>query len=450
MTRSPLAPLRLRVVTRETDAVDDMLEFASPADPTVWSRRGDVLVGCDPIHEYAGTPGAPISEIADWWRGVADAAEVDDPIGLPGTGLIAFGALPFASGSARTARLTIPSIVIGRRGDRHWVTRISRLDAPESGALEPGAPEPDAAARDLDAAAPDALAPAAPQPTPYGTYWAPTIAPGTQSPEGYQASVRAALDAISAGTVEKVVLARDLVGSIPAGSDLRRLVRALASGYPDTWTYAYDGLIGASPETLVTVSGGTVTARVLAGTIARGADADADTAASVALATSAKDLDEHEYAVQSVLASLRPHTSAIVAQEQPFMLKLPNVWHLATDVEGTLADAGSALDLVSALHPTAAVAGTPTPAALALIDELEPFDRGYYAGPVGWIDGHGDGEWAIALRCAQFDLRTAGADAADRIPFTAHAGAGIVAGSNPEAELLETRVKFRPIVDALA
>jgi menaquinone-specific isochorismate synthase len=185
---------------------------------------------------------------------------------------------------------------------------------------------------------------------------------------------------------------------------------------------------------------------VLAGTAPRGADADADTASSVGLATSAKDQDEHLYAVQSVLASLRPHASALAVSEQPFTLKLPNLFHLATDVEGELSGGASALDLVSALHPTAAVAGTPTAASLDVIRRLEPLDRGRYAGPVGWVDANGDGEWAIALRCAQFELDSPGGS----IPFRAHAGAGIVAGSNPEAELLETRVKFRPIVDALA
>ncbi len=418
MTRPPFAPQRLRVVTREVDTVDDVLSHASASDPLVWSRRGDVLVGLDPVSVFAG---GSATDAADWWRDVAAAAEVDDPVRVPGTGLVAFGAFPFAASSTRPGRLVVPRVVVGRRGERAWITRVSLADLPDG---------------DAD-----------PQPMPYGSYWAPVIAPGRQSPEGYQASVRTALARIADGDVEKVVLARDLVGSVPPGSDLRRLVRALTTAYPDTWTYAFDGLIGASPETLVTVSGGTVTARVLAGTIARGADATADDAASVALATSTKDLDEHEYAVQSVLRSLRPHTSAIVAQEQPFMLKLPNVWHLATDVEGTLSHEGSALDLVAVLHPTAAVAGTPTAAALALIDALEPFDRGYYAGPVGWIDAAGDGEWAIALRCAQFDVRAARPDG---IPFTAHAGAGIVAGSDPETELLETRVKFRPIVDALA
>ena len=156
--------------------------------------------------------------------------------------------------------------------------------------------------------------------------------------------------------------------------------------------------------------------------------------------------------MQSVLAGLRPLTSVLAAAEQPFTLKLPNVWHLATDVEGELANGASALDLVARLHPTAAVAGTPTDAALAAIRRLEPFDRGRYAGPVGWIDADGDGEWAIALRCAQFGGSPARryAEYSDTIPVVAHAGAGIVAGSDPESELLETRVKFRPIVDALA
>ena len=148
--------------------------------------------------------------------------------------------------------------------------------------------------------------------------------------------------------------------------------------------------------------------------------------------------------MQSVLASLRPHTRALAASEQPFLLKLPNLFHLATDVEGELADGESSLDLIGALHPTAAVAGTPTPDAIAAIRELEPFDRGRYAGPVGWVDAAGNGEWAIALRCAQFETGP------DAIAVTAYAGAGIVAGSDPESELLETRVKFRPLVDALA
>lgn len=381
------------------------------------------MVGLDATHELTTDGDVDATWLSQRWTEIATAAEVDDDVRLPGTGLLAFGALTFDRRSARRSILTVPSVVVGRRGGTSWVTTIH--DAAHGRAGDPAE-------------------------TPYGPHWAGAVGPGEQSAAGYMESVREGLRAIAVGEVGKVVLARDLRGTVPVGADLRRLARALSQDYPDTWTFAVDGLIGASPETLVTVRGGTVTARVLAGTASRGADADADVAASAALATSAKDLDEHEFAVQSVLASLRPYTRALVAAEAPFTLKLPNVWHLATDVEGELGGAASALDLVHALHPTAAVAGTPTAAAIEVIRRLEPFDRGRYAGPVGWIDADGDGEWAIALRCAQFDLDAVPVDGSDDIPVTAYAGAGIVAGSDPESELIETRVKFRPIVDALA
>lgn len=407
--------------TREIDPIEDLLAYADPAEPLAWLRRGDGIVAAGrdvvaTVRVPAGGEAKRSDAIAAAWRDLVQDAEVEDPLVLPGTGLVAFGALTFDEGSAAESVLVVPAVVVGRHRGRTWITRIRTV----------GAPVPDA------------------EETAYGPHWAGTVGPGAQSPQGYQDSVRQALERIAAGELSKVVLARDLTGSVPAGSDLRRLVRALSTGYPDTWAFAVDGLIGASPETLVTVQERTVTARVLAGTIGRGADADADTAASARLASSTKDLDEHEYAVQSVLASLRPHTRALAASEQPFLLKLPNLFHLATDVEGELADGGSSLDLIGALHPTAAVAGTPTAAAISAIRELEPFDRGRYAGPVGWVDAAGNGEWAIALRCAQFS------PAEGAIAVTAYAGAGIVAGSDPESELLETRVKFRPLVDALA
>lgn len=420
--------------TREIDPVEDLLAYADPSRPLAWLRRGDGIVAVgDAIVETvripAGAAALRSAAIARAWRELAQDAEIDDELGLPGSGLVAFGALTFDEDSAANSILVVPALVIGRHHGRTWITRI------RSSSASAPAPEPQPTATEPR---PEAATIA------YGPHWAGTVGPGAQSPQGYQDSVRRALERIAAGELSKVVLARDLTGSIPAGSDLRRLVRALSTGYPDTWAFAVDGLIGASPETLVTVQQRTVTARVLAGTIGRGADADADTVASSHLASSTKDLDEHEYAVQSVLASLRPHTRALAASEQPFLLKLPNLFHLATDVEGELADGGSSLDLVGALHPTAAVAGTPTSAAIAAIRELEPFDRGRYAGPVGWVDAAGNGEWAIALRCAQFT------PAETDIAVTAYAGAGIVAGSDPESELLETRVKFRPLVDALA
>lgn len=412
----------LVVETREIDPVEDLLAYTDPARPLAWLRRGDGIVAVGEalmeLRPPAGGTEPRTAALATAWRELTAEAEIDDPVALPGTGLVAFGALVFDEASPADSVLIVPTQVLGRHGDRFWRTRIRLAGAPAG--FEELATQP------------------------YGPHWAGTVGPGAQSPQGYQDSVRDALGRIADGELSKVVLARDLTGTIPAGSDLRRLVRALSTGYPDTWAFAVDGLIGASPETLVTVHNGTVTARVLAGTIGRGADADADTAASAQLVSSTKDLDEHQYAVQSVLASLRSHTRAMAASEQPFLLKLPNLFHLATDVEGELADGESALDLVRVLHPTAAVAGTPTPEAIAAIRDLEPFDRGRYAGPVGWVDVAGNGEWAIALRCAQFVATD------EAIAVTAYAGAGIVAGSDPESELLETRVKFRPLVDALA
>ncbi|MEV8135023.1 isochorismate synthase [Microbacterium aurantiacum] len=425
--------------TQEIDPIDDPLLFADPASPLAWLRRGDGIVGVGGMvagFETGAGAGIPFGKPeptdrptpAEAWRDIVARSEIDDPLGIPGTGLVAFGALAFDARSASTSRLIVPRAIVGRRDGRAWITRIrnTRTDPVD----------------------------AAPFPVsrPYGPYWSATLGPGAMNPVAYQEAVRAALAAIDAGTVEKVVLARDLVGTVPAGADLRRLVRALAGSYPDTWAFAVDGLVGASPETLVTVSRGRMTARVLAGTAARGADAAADARAVAALAASTKDLEEHRFAVQSVLTAVDPFTQEVDAGTGPFTLELPNVWHLATDISGAVRGSASALDLVAALHPTAAVAGTPTDAAVDLIRRLEPFDRGRYAGPVGWVDGNGDGEWAIALRCAQIGSEPARrfAEYSDTMPVTAHAGAGIVAGSDPETEMLETRVKFRPIVDALA
>ncbi|WP_417561709.1 isochorismate synthase [Microbacterium sp.] len=426
MTGSP-AP-RLHVRTREIDphdpALGDLLVHTSPAAPLAWLRRGEGIVGAVPVTRLDVGPDAhePRAQaLARAWADLAASADIDDPVDLPGTGLVGFAVLPFDERSAADASIVVPSLIVGRRGDRAWVTGI-RLET------------------DVDS---DTTV--VPEPIPYEPYWSATLGPGALDPDGYQAAVRGALEAIAAGEAGKIVVARDLVGTVPEVADLRRLVHELSCGYPDTWTYAVDGIIGASPETLATVHDGRVTARVLAGTRPRGADATQDAASRAALTASAKDLDEHAYAVHSVVESLTGHTTGLTVDEHPFTLELPNVWHLATDVAGALTDGATSLDLIQALHPTAAVAGTPTDTAIEAIRRLEPFDRRRYAGPVGWIDQHGDGEWAIALRCAQFDAPVGGV-----MPVVAHAGAGIVAGSDPESELLETRVKFRPIVDALA
>ena len=219
----------------------------------------------------------------------------------------------------------------------------------------------------------------------------------------------------------------------------------LASAYPTCSTYAVDGLIGATPETLVRARDGEITARVLAGTAPRSANATEDRRTAEQLITSTKDLAEHAYAIDSAresLIQLDPDiTRALTVSEKPFLLELPNVWHLASDVRGQLPDQTSVLDLVTAIHPTAAVGGTPRDVALPMIDELEPFDRRRYAGPVGWVSADGDGEFAVALRGAEFERNGT---------VTAFAGGGIVSTSDEQAEFHETEWKLKPIREALS
>lgn len=393
-------------------------------NPLFWQRRGDGLAGIGELVRLEFYGATRFADAAEAWREIVQRATVVDPLGVPGSGLLAFGAFAFSALSTQSSVLIVPELLVGKRDGQCWVTRVSIADASDT-------PSEKAAASLVAASAPAAR--------PFGPQFTVTLTPGALDHDGYRALVAEAIDRINRHEVGKVVLARDLVGQLPDGADVRRVLRELAAGYPDCWTYAVDGLVGSSPETLIRAHHGDLSARVLAGTISRGPDAASDQAAAVALATSEKDNDEHEFAVQSLLASLRPHATHVAADEVPFTLKLPNLWHLATDIEGTLSDGSTSLDLIAALHPTAAVAGTPTTVALSVIDELEPFDRGRYAGPVGWVDAAGDGEWAIALRCAQID---------ERGGIRAYAGCGIVAESQPEQELAESRMKFRPIVEA--
>ncbi len=383
--------------------------------PAVFLRNGDGIIGYGERARYQHSGSNRVADIARWWRDISAAAIVHDEVDLPGTGLVALGSFAFSDVSPDASVLTIPAVVVGRRDGKAWITTVDGGLPVSSQRLGP---------QPHDQLGPGSFAP---------------LEAGAHTPDGYRASIEAVLREIAAGRVNKVVLARDLVGSIPAMSDRRWVVARLAEAYPDTFTFAVDGLLGSSPETLVRVSDGEMSARVLAGTAARLADPTEDAAAARELGASSKNRSEHQLAVGGVLESLAPHATGVMHTE-PFALQLPNLWHLATDVRGALFDGRSALDLVAALHPTAAVAGVPTDAALQLIAELEPRDRGRYAGPVGWVDASGDGEWAIALRCATVD---------EEGVVTAWAGAGIVAGSDPDKELAETELKFRPIRGAL-
>nr|WP_237465364.1 isochorismate synthase [Leucobacter luti] len=435
-----------------------MLQLADPTAPLVWQRGDRGCVGIGETLRLSFTGPGRFTEAAAAWRAIAAAAQVDDTVRLPGSGLIALGTFAFADTSATESVLIVPRLLVARHRDRWWVTEttVAAPDAAEDASDATGAP--------VTTATPDATgttgtvdpAPALPAPAPPGAWPGVEFAPAApaaaadrpDSVSAYLDGVRESVRRIAHGSVEKIVLSRQIAGTLPAGSDLRVPLGRLAERYLDCWTFAVDGMVGASPETLIRSTAGAVSARVLAGTRARHPEApQRDAQARDELLTSDKEQHEHAFAVQSVVTALAPHVRELRTSEEPFPLQLPNVWHLATDLGASLAERSSAIELVGALHPTAAIAGTPTADAIAAIAELEPFDRGRYSGAVGWIDAAGDGEWVIALRCAQLGDADAATGAR---PVTASAGGGIVAGSDPEHEFSETVSKFRPITEAFA
>jgi menaquinone-specific isochorismate synthase len=239
----------------------------------------------------------------------------------------------------------------------------------------------------------------------------------------------------------KVVLAREVVVEAGTPFDRRRVLDHLRTTHPSSFIYAAGGFVGASPELLVRRRGGRVVSRPMAGTAPRGITSADDDRLAAALAASAKEAEEHALVVEAVRAALEPVCREVMAGAGPELVRLSTLTHLATTVAGHLAEpAPPALALAGLLHPTPAVGGIPRADALAAIAELEGFDRGLYAGPVGWVDSRGDGDWAVALRCA--DL------AGSRARLVA--GAGIVADSDPDAEWAETEAKLGPMLGALA
>lgn len=404
--RLSLSSLRLPV-----DPDFKLIEHLAPS-ASAFIRGGDGLVGWGEAARLTARGPQRMQQLAAAWRDLVANTNVSDEVGAIGSGLVAFGSFAFADDSEAESVLIVPKVLLASRDGQAWLTRVDDADCEDFWS---------SAQR-------------------YQTNESVTLADGLQTAEGFKNSVREAIEEIDASRVQKVVLARDIVATVPDQFDLRSVLQKLAERYPTCWTYSVDGLFGASPELLVRVSHRQVSARVLAGTAGRGTDPGVDFAISNALAASKKNLAEHSFAVKSLVDELQKFCSQVDADSEPFSLQLPNLWHLASDVHAVLRDDASVLDLAAVLHPTAAVAGTPTADAQQLISKLEPFDRGRYAGPVGWIGADGDGEWAIALRGA---LMQDG-------QLTAFAGCGIVADSEPQAELEETELKFKPMREALA
>jgi menaquinone-specific isochorismate synthase len=409
---------RLVARTLEVEAAaglpGNLLDLLPTESPMAWLRRGQGIVAWGEAARCVTSGPDRFADAVDWWRALTAAAVIRDEVGVPGTGLVTVGSFGFADDPGDSV-LVVPRVLVGARDDRQWITLISEDER---------SPRPELVVQD-EVASPRNV----------------TFADGAMSGAAWESVVAEAVARIGAGELEKVVLARDLVATADEAIDVRWPLRQLARDYEMCWTFHVDGLFGATPEMLVRRERGLVTSRVLAGTIRRTGDDERDLALAGQLARSSKDLEEHEYAVRSVADSLAPYCSSMNVPEVPFVLHLPNVMHLATDVAGVVHDSNGAtvLELAAALHPSAAVGGTPTKVAVEMIAEIEGMDRGRYAGPVGWMDASGDGEFGIALRSAEID----GAQ------VRLFAGCGIVADSDPEAELAEAQAKFLPVRDAL-
>jgi len=409
---------RLLVRTVAVPDPGDLLERIPQPDVVAWVHHGAGLAGWGEAVRVTLPAGDDRFTAGEkWLRSVFDAAEVDDQVRVRGSGPVAFGTFTFDASSDGSV-LIVPRTVLGRDGrGRAWLTTVTeRAEVP---ATWPLPAHPGLAA-------------------PMGLSWREGSLPGPR----WEQAVAEAIAAIKAGGLRKVVLARDVFATAEEPLDARVLLRRLADRYPDCFTFACDGMIGATPELLVRRAGNQVSALVLGGTLPRGADPVQDQALGEELLASAKNNEEHAYAVDSIREALGPLCQALDVEARPSLLKFPNLQHLGTQVRGTLADGEtprSALALAAAVHPPAAVCGTPPGVALEVIRDLEHMDRERYAGPVGWVDADGNGEWGIALRCGQLSGRTA----------RLFAGCGIVAGSEPAAELAETLVKLQPMRGAL-
>ena len=396
-----------------TPAPADLLAAWEPQDGFLLERAGGGLVAAGTSREGVVPPGPEQG---------ARAAEAAAALlrGADEDGAVAVGALPFDGGVP--ARLWVPRRVLrttpasGMPGHRH------------PGDAEPPAEGPPPVARRAPAGDAGGLD-AHPDP----------------APEAYAAAVAEAVERIRRGDLRKVVLARTLRLELATRPDPAAVLRGLHRRDPECHTFAVRGadgrlLLGATPETLLRRRGRTVVCDPMAGSAPRSPDPAEDRAAAQRLLCSAKDHREHRLVVEAMTEALAPFCDHLEVEPRPRLTATASVWHLATSMRGRLVEgAPSALGLAAALQPTPAVCGTPTPAALEAIHELEPVPRGLYSGLVGWVDASGDGEWVVALRCATLSGREA----------RLYAGAGIVEGSVPELEVAETEAKFGALLSAL-
>lgn len=388
----------MRAVTRHLDAPVDLNDVAG-ADGYLFVREGVGLAG------RGVAARVPLADVP----AVLAAIEHRDEVG--GVHPVALGCVPFEPGAP--TELVIPQVTIGKAADgRRWVTTIDDADPTVVPAPRP---TPSAAEFTVAAAAPV---------------------------EQYLAAVTAARDAVRAGSLQKAVIAREVMVRSNAPIDVHAVLLRLRASFGSSYRYSIDGFIGASPELLVRVDGNTVESHPLAGTAPRTGDPATDARVAAELIASTKNQVEHRAVIDMVHDTLLPWCSFLDWEPEPSIVTVANVQHLGSRVEGHLSDPRpNVLELVRALSPTPALGGAPRAEALALIAAVEGFERGRYGGAVGWVDAAGNGTWAVAIRCAELS--------ADRRTARLVAGGGIVAESEPLAELAETQAKLQAMLSAI-
>ena len=397
-----------------------------------------------------------------WVRDVLSAVQTEDDLEVPGSGPVAVGALPYDP--TRPGHLTIPRLVVALHHGAAWVTVVRPSQARSSSRR--------AAAREFD----HELAPLRDEPL-TGDLPDRFELVATLPHADWKKLVSRAVDEMESGALSKVVLARQVEVTANRPFVLHETLARLASLYPSCAVFHVDGFLGASPETLLRRTGSEIESHPLAGTVARSGDPATDEALVAALMSSTKDRREHQLVVDEIVATLRPLCASLEVPDAPSVMPLRNVSHLGTAIRGQLLPRGAgsgsglgfgdgaggdghagngpapgpqhqaalaqalptSLEIAALLQPTPAVGGLPVDAALRWQRENEGFDRGCYAGPVGWVDSRGDGEWVLGLRSASVSGRRA----------TLYAGNGIVAGSDPDAELGETQLKLQALLAAL-
>lgn len=395
----------MKITTYDLDTAVDLPSVLPDERGILWMRHGGGFAAWGEVLRIEPGTGrgrfaGALAELRSFFASLDQDGTADPPM--------AFGSFTFDEDIPGSV-LIVPEVVVWTHNDQSTVTVIG------------DAPQPDLDLRRAEGTADSKV----------------RYAGSSISELDWLDAVARAVKMIDGTELRKVVLARDIHIWSKTAFDVPRLLAGLGKRFPECYTFAVDGFIGATPELLVGKDGPAVRSLVLAGSAPRGVGVTDDLYGEGLLA-SAKDIDEHVLAVESVADILEPLSSHLDVTE-PHLLKLANVQHIATRVTCTIPDKVTSLDLASRLHPTAAVCGTPRYQALQAIRSLEGLNRGRYAGPVGWIDANGDGEWGIALRCAEVD-GTRG---------RLFAGGGIVSASEPEEELEETRLKFRAMMSVL-